>query len=229
MVDEVRSRGALGATHIHGISQSDVVGAPLFREVATSLVPYIAGLPIAAHNANFDLAFLRAEFQRAGWDAPWLPAFCTLDGGRDYLPELDRRRLMDCCWAAEVSLENAHSALGDARATAGLLRFYLNRAGRRQGQGWNALYDDARAVAWPPGPTHAPFTSFLDEPPSQRARPQRFTPARPAQPPLLQQMTDLSLLEALARVGGGPPQPDGPHIAEIAHREEPVLRAVSTL
>lgn len=201
VVDEWSTRfdpeGPVGATHIHGITQSDVVGAPLFRDIAASLIPQIAGLPIAAHNASFDLAFLRAEFQRAGWEAPWIPSFCTLGGSRDYLPQLDRRRLADCCWAAGVPLENAHSALGDARATAGLLRFYLSRAGRREGRGWSALQDDARSAVWPTGPTHPPFASFPDEPTSQRARPQRFTPTQPKQPPLRQQLTDLSLLEAV--------------------------------
>lgn len=201
IVDEWSTRfnpeGPVGATHIHGITQNDVAGAPLFRDIAPRLIPYIEGVPIAAHNANFDLAFLRAEFQRAGWDAPWLPAFCTLDGSRDYLPGLDRRRLADCCWAAGVPLENAHSALGDARATAGLLRFYLRQAGRRQGQALSALRDDARGVTWPAGPTRAPDTAFSDRSDDSRGRPKRITPARPQQPPLLRQMTDVSLLEAV--------------------------------
>lgn len=96
--------------------------------MASRLVPHLAGVAIVAHNAPFDLAFLRAEFRRAGWDIPWLPAYCTLDGSRDYLPMLDRRRLADCCWAVGVPLESAHSALGDARATAGLFSYYLRSA-----------------------------------------------------------------------------------------------------
>lgn len=202
VVDEWSTRfdpeGPVGATHIHGITQTDVVGAPFFRDVAESLIPYIAGMPLAAHNANFDLAFLRAEFQRAGWAAPWLPAYCTLDGSRDFLPDLDRRRLADCCWAAGVPLDNAHSALGDARATAGLLSFYLNQAGRRQNHTLVSLHEDARRVVWPDGPTHAPFTSFPDDGGStQRPHPTRITASRPKQPPLLRQLSDLSLLEAI--------------------------------
>ncbi|MBP1078990.1 DNA polymerase-3 subunit epsilon [Microbacterium terrae] len=200
-VDEWSTRfnpeGPVGATHIHGITQADVAGAPLFRDVAAGLIPYISGVPIAAHNANFDLAFLRAEFQRAGWDTPWLPAFCTLDGSREYLPDLDRRRLADCCWAAGVPLENAHSALGDARATAGLLRFYLARTGRRQGQVLTALRDDARNVSWPQSPSRAPATSLANADDETRDRPKRITPARQKQPPLLRQLTDVSLLETV--------------------------------
>lgn len=201
LVDEWSTRfnpeGPVGATHIHGITQADVAGAPLFRDVAAGLIPYISGVPIAAHNANFDLAFLRAEFQRAGWDTPWLPAFCTLDGSREYLPDLDRRRLADCCWAAGVPLENAHSALGDARATAGLLRFYLARAGRRQSQVLTALRDDARNVSWPQSPSRAPATSLANADDETRDRPKRITPARQKQPPLLRQLTDVSLLETV--------------------------------
>ncbi|WP_251450896.1 histone-like nucleoid-structuring protein Lsr2 [Microbacterium sp. Marseille-Q6648] len=201
VVDEWSTRfnpeGPVGATHIHGITHNDVAGAPVFRDVAPHLIPFVAGVPIAAHNANFDLAFLRAEFQRAGWDAPWLPAFCTLDGSRDYLPELDRRRLADCCWAAGVPLEHAHSALGDARATAGLLRFYLTQTGRRQSQALIALRNEARGVTWPAGPSRAPDTALFDRSDSSRDRPKRITPAKPKHPPLLRQMTAVSLLEAV--------------------------------
>ncbi len=202
VIDEWSSRfdpeGPVGATHIHGITQADVTGAPLFRDVAAMLIPYIAGVPLAAHNATFDLAFLRAEFQRAGWDAPWLPAFCTLNGSREFLPNLDRRRLADCCWAAGVPLENAHSALGDARATAGLLSYYLQQAGGRQGHVLSALPEEARSVVWPGEPSHAPFLHFPDETDAApRSRPRRITPSRPSQPSLLQQLSDLSLLEAV--------------------------------
>lgn len=200
-VDEWSTRfdpeGPIGATHIHGITQADVASAPLFRDVVKGLIPYISGIPIVAHNARFDLAFLRAEFQRAGWDAPWLPAFCTLDGSREYLPALDRRRLADCCWAAGVPLENAHSALGDARATAALLRFYLSRAGQLQGHTMRALHDNARSVVWPTAPSHAPFAYSPEEVGLQRTRPRRMTPSKPKQPPLLGQLTDLSLLDAV--------------------------------
>jgi DNA polymerase-3 subunit epsilon len=189
--------GPVGATHIHGITEADVATAPLFRDIAAHLTSYIAGLPIAAHNAAFDLGFLGAEFQRAGWDVPRLPSFCTLNGSREYLPHLDRRRLADCCWAAGVQLENAHSALGDARATAQLLGFYLNQAGRRQHQTLSALRVEAQALRWPAGPSRAPET--WSAPASVRARSgsRRVTAPRPTQPPLLRQLTDVSLLEAV--------------------------------
>lgn len=202
VVDEWSTRfnpeGPVGATHIHGITQADVENAPLFRDVAASVVPYIAGLPIAAHNARFDLAFLRAEFRRAGWDVPWLPAYCTLDGSHYYMPDLDRRRLVDCCWSARIPLNDAHSALGDARATAGLLRHYLQAQGRvRPHPTLVSVQDDARGVVWPAGPSRAPLASLPNEQVSARSRPIRFASAKPKQPALITQLSKLTLVEVL--------------------------------
>lgn len=202
VVDEWSTRfnpeGPVGATHIHGITQADVAGAPVFRDVATSIVPYIAGLPIAAHNARFDLAFLRAEFGRAGWDVPWLPAYCTLDGSHHYLPNLDRRRLVDCCWSARVPLNDAHSALGDARATAGLLRHYIQLQGQvRPHEALLSVPNEARSTVWPTGPSRAPLSLLSDESTTRASRPIRVTNAKPKQPALIAQLTKLSLVEVL--------------------------------
>ena len=58
--------GPVGATHIHGITDRDVANAPLFRDVIPHLNNRLAGSALCAHNARFDLAFLRAEYARAG-------------------------------------------------------------------------------------------------------------------------------------------------------------------
>ncbi|MEN1974099.1 exonuclease domain-containing protein [Cellulomonas sp. P4] len=155
-LDEWSSRlnpqGPVGATHIHGITAADVATAPLFSAEAAKLADRLSGLVLVAHNARFDLAFLRAEFARAGWAMPWPPALCTLEESRRHMPSLGRRRLSDCCAAAGVRHEGAHSALGDARAAAGLLAAYLGA--RRTGAG---LYDElvkaAGGVVWPTQPS----------------------------------------------------------------------------
>lgn len=183
-------QGPVGATHIHGITQADVDGKPVFHSLAPQLAGLIGGLTIVAHNATFDLAFLRSEFDRAGWDMPWLPSFCTLGGSHEYFPDLDRRRLADCCWAAGVRPENAHSALGDATATAGLFAHYLAMDPRLA---QNTL-QQSRGVNWPTKPTRAP--SDLTP---RVARPStiRYTAPRPAGPPLIRQLSSLTLAEVV--------------------------------
>lgn len=71
--------GPVGATHIHGITQRDVAHAPRFSELIPHITSRLAGHAVVAHNAKFDLAFLRNEYARAGWGMPWLPALCTLE------------------------------------------------------------------------------------------------------------------------------------------------------
>ncbi len=117
--------GPVGKTEIHGITQSQVDSAPLFRDKVTEISAFIEGRTLVAHNAKFDLAFMRAEFIRSGIEMPWMEPLCTLKASNYYLPDLQRRKLVDCCDAIGVKIENAHTATGDAIATAKLCHFYL--------------------------------------------------------------------------------------------------------
>lgn len=154
----INPQGPVGATHIHGITDADVANAPVFAEVVAQLNQHLAGAAVAAHHANFDLAFLRAEYRRAGWEMPHLPALCTLEASEYHLPMLDRRRLADCCWAVGTPLHGAHSALGDARATAVLLAAFMHpHVAYPPLPEHVALPQEAVAVKWPPGPTLTPL------------------------------------------------------------------------
>lgn len=117
--------GPVGKTEIHGITQEQVDKAPLFKDKVDEIEKFISGKTLVAHNARFDLAFLRAEFEKSGLALPWLEPLCTLKASEYYLPNLGRRKLADCCGAIGVEIENAHTATGDAIATAKLCHFYL--------------------------------------------------------------------------------------------------------
>ena len=117
--------GPVRATHIHGITDADVAGAPGFPDLAVQVGTALQGLVLVAHNAEFDVAFLRAEFARASLPMPRVTSYCTLQGSTVYLPQLRRRTLAECCAALGVVHQRAHSALGDAYAAAGLLERYL--------------------------------------------------------------------------------------------------------
>lgn len=145
--------GPVGATHIHGITEADVAGAPVFGDVVAPLTQQLAGAAFVAHNADFDLGFVAAEFGRAGWEMPSVPRLCTMAASQYHLPGLERRRLADCCWAVGTPLLGAHSALGDARATAVLLAAYMNpHIGMPPPEAHLSLPSEALAVRWPAGP-----------------------------------------------------------------------------
>jgi DNA polymerase-3 subunit epsilon len=150
-------QGPVGATHIHGLKASDLQRAPVFTDIISELNARLAGAAIAAHNAKFDLAFLRAEYYRAGWILPYVPSLCTLEACDHHLPHLERRRLADCCWAIGQPLVDAHSALGDARATAQLLAAFMHpHMGPPPQPEHLGLPRHAVATAWPSAPSHAP-------------------------------------------------------------------------
>ncbi len=142
-------RSTVGATHVHGIRPADVRDAPRFAEVAGALVEQLTGRVLVAHNASFDVPFLRAEFERAGVAMPEVAELCTLRESRQHLPDLLKRKLADCCAAAGVRLSGAHSALGDARATAELLGCYIRTGGP---SAHAALLRRATTTPWPPVP-----------------------------------------------------------------------------
>lgn len=149
----------VGATHIHGISDRDVASAPRFHDAASTIASAMQGTTLVAHNAAFDVAFLRREFDLAGWELPALQTYCTLEASSYYLPHLARRRLPDCCDAAGVPLHRAHSALGDATATAHLLHSYLaSEQSVRQAPSWSPVHAalaPPTSQEWPTRPSRA--------------------------------------------------------------------------
>jgi len=54
------------AENIHGLSDSFLADKPLFKEQAQAFLDFIGDSPLVAHNADFDINFLNAEFARIG-------------------------------------------------------------------------------------------------------------------------------------------------------------------
>ncbi|GAA0612984.1 DEDDh family exonuclease [Kutzneria viridogrisea] len=139
----------LGPQHIHRITAADARRAPAFHRVAGTLAAQLAGRVVVAHNLSFDARFLAAEFNRLGVPVPVAAelGLCTMELGGRYLPERTGRSLRASCDAAGVRIVDAHSALYDAHAAAGLLSHYLRMAGRPEP--WRDLLDSARGWRWP--------------------------------------------------------------------------------
>lgn len=54
------------AAAVHGITNADLAGKPVFRQIADEFAAFIDGAKLVAHNANFDIGFINAEFARIG-------------------------------------------------------------------------------------------------------------------------------------------------------------------
>lgn len=110
----------IGGTSVHGITREQLARAPSFGGIAPAVLAWFEGVVVSAHNATFEEAFLQAEFARLGWPPPHMPALDTLWLSRTTLPLTNHRLGTLCDWYG-VELIDAHTATGDARATAQVL------------------------------------------------------------------------------------------------------------
>ena len=116
----------VGPTQLHGITRRAVRSAPPAGEVLTRLAQSLDGAIFVAHNAPFDLAFLRAAAADANIHLPIDATLCTLQLSRRLDPE--RRlshRLGEICQRYGIDLVRPHDALADADATAVVLGHLL--------------------------------------------------------------------------------------------------------
>ena len=102
----------MGGTAIHGITPEMVSDAPSFAEIAAEAVVALSGNVLVAHNADFDMRFLKAEFQHLGicCDVPYLdtlPLWPALGLGK-------RQALESLLASIGIPLENAHMSGFDA-------------------------------------------------------------------------------------------------------------------
>jgi DNA polymerase III subunit epsilon len=137
----------IGASWLHGITRATLRGAPTFAEVAERIVDKLRGAIVVGHVVAFDLAHLHAEFMRIGARLPALggATICTRELARDRL-FAGSRTLAAVCSRLGVSPIEAHTALGDARATASALAEFVARG---VDLSWSEKMDVAGQIAWP--------------------------------------------------------------------------------
>ncbi|GAA4129605.1 hypothetical protein GCM10022215_42360 [Nocardioides fonticola] len=138
----------VGPTDIHGITAREVLQAPSFTDLVPLVLQSVAGRTVVAHNASFDVRFLRAELARAGyrWGGADIPSLCTLELAGRYVRS-SSRRLIDCCRAARIDHGGEHEALADARAVAALLAHIMRTT--YTPPPWSEVTARASAYGWP--------------------------------------------------------------------------------
>lgn len=102
-----------------GITNEIVADAPKFKEIAATIQQKTKDAIFVAHNVNFDFGFLKKEFEFLG-EKFSRKKLCTVRLSRKLLPGLPSYSLGRLCRSVGISLENAHRAETDTRATATL-------------------------------------------------------------------------------------------------------------
>lgn len=103
-----------GAEAVHGISLSDLRGAPTWKEVAPKVHKILSATNIfVAHNGEgFDAPFIALELIRLGYKLPNFKVYDTMLNGRAATGFGKLPNLGELCWSMGVDYDpdNAHAA-----------------------------------------------------------------------------------------------------------------------
>ena len=111
---------------VHGLTERDTAGAPIFPKVWEQIAPRIEGLPLVAHNSPFDEGCLKAVFRTYCMDYPDYTFHCTCKASRRIFgKELPNHQLQTVALRCGYDLTHHHHALADAEACAWIARELL--------------------------------------------------------------------------------------------------------
>jgi len=108
-----------------GITDSMVVHAPRFNEVADKIHQILSNNIFIAHNVNFDFSFIKSHLLAAGYDLN-TKKLCTVRLSRKIFPGFKSYSLGNLCDTLEIHIKNRHRAGGDAAATVALFKKLLD-------------------------------------------------------------------------------------------------------
>ena len=105
-----------GASSVNGITDEDLEGQPIFEQVLPELKQLLENRIFVAHNAPFDIGFLKAEYERAGEEFEPGVVFDTLTLARRCY-DFSSNSLAHVIRELGIRNRAPHRALGDALAT----------------------------------------------------------------------------------------------------------------
>ena len=116
-----------------GITSAMVCNAPKIDTVLPAFLEFARGAVLVAHNAGFDIGFLRAAAERCQIAWPRPPVLCTVRLARRVLTrdEAPSVRLSALARLFGAGTTPTHRALDDARATVDVLHGLIERVGNQ--------------------------------------------------------------------------------------------------
>lgn len=155
------------AFQVHGLGNAFLRGKPVFGQIAKEFLEFVADAPLVIHNAAFDMKFLNAELERAGYRTlPMSQALDTLPLARKKFPGSPASLDALCRrFGVDNSGREKHGALLDSEI---LAEVYLELIGGRQPDLVLAGSPMKKPAAqnthtWRPGARPEPLTTRLTD------------------------------------------------------------------
>lgn len=114
-------------TNITKITDEMLKGMPKIDKVIKDFVEFIGDSTLVAHNAPFDIGFIKRDIKKYLGKKLENPVIDTLQMARDLYPEQKKYGLSDMNRFLGLSLENHHRAVDDAQATANMFLIFLDK------------------------------------------------------------------------------------------------------
>lgn len=109
---------------IHGITNEMVKEAPTFADILPRLLGVLDNCVLVAHNADFDISFLRAEFEACGVNFPPYPVIDTLKLARKS-GKFERNRLGLIAQQLGINCEGWHRAMADTKMAEQIFYYFV--------------------------------------------------------------------------------------------------------
>lgn len=128
-----------------GITHYDVRNAPQAREAVAALAEFVGGMPVVAHNADFDRSFIEKVDGGKDVSDTWIDSLAL---SRIALPRLSTHRLSDMAQAFGCA-SVTHRAMDDVDALCGMWRIMLLALSDLPASVLDRMAHMHEDVAWP--------------------------------------------------------------------------------
>jgi len=165
-------------TEVTGINNEDVKNCPNFRQLGNEVLAFIGEADIAGFNVErFDLPLLEREFRDNGLEFKWQHR-TIYDAQKVY--HLHEKRDLTAAYTfyCRKDLVNAHSALGDVRATLEVLSSQVEKYGQGQDtiealrefdyKKRTEFYDATKKIRWWNGELYMMFGKYAKREPLKK-------------------------------------------------------------
>ena len=115
------------ASSIHGIYKKDIADKPYIDSILPEFIQLIKGSVLVAHNASFDVGFIRKALGRSEMDVPEIRVLDTIKLSKKAWPGRKSYSQKNLAAFLSIDVKNAHRAEDDCRVCLEILKKGLEK------------------------------------------------------------------------------------------------------